>query len=76
MDSNAGMMITGTRWFLPNGSAAPTQDLNVPPAVLYIAMPFDSSDAGTYICSPNNMVNNPSRDTITLSSTGSEYLLI
>ena len=60
------MMITGTRWLLSNGNAAPTQDLNIPPAVLYIAMPFDSSDAGTYICSPNNMANDPSRDTIDL----------
>ena len=71
MDSD-GMMITGTRWLLSNENAAPTQNVNIPPAVLYIAMPFDSSDAGTYICSPNNMANNPSRDTITLS-TGSEY---
>ena len=67
------MMITGTRWLLPNGNAAPTRDLNIPTAVLYIAMPFDSSDAGTYICSPNNMANNPSKDTIDFS-TGSEYL--
>ena len=65
------MMITGTRWFLPNGSDAPTQNVNIPPAVLNITRPFDSSDAGTYICSPNNMVNDPSRNMITLS-TGSE----
>ena len=72
MDSN-GMMITGTRWLLSSGSSAPTQNVNIPPAVLYIASTFDNSDAGTYICSPNNMTNNPSRDTITLS-TGSEYV--
>ena len=72
MDIN-GMMITGTRWLLPNGNAAPTQDLNIPPAVLYIPRPFDSSDAGTYICSPNNIVNDSSNDTITLN-TGSEYV--
>ena len=71
MDSN-GMMITGTRWFLSNGNAAPTQNVSIPPAALYIASPFDSSVAGTYICSPNNMANNPFRDTIDLSSTGSE----
>ena len=71
MDSN-GMMITGTRWLLPDGTAAPTRDLNISPALLYINSPFDSSDAVTYICSPNNMTNNPSRDMITLS-TGSEY---
>ena len=71
MDVN-GMMISGTRWFLSNGSAGPTQNVNIPPAVLYIASPFDSSDAGTYICSPNSMADNPSRDTITLN-TGSEY---
>ena len=67
------MMITGSRWLLSNGNAAPTQNLYIPPAVLYIPMPFDSSGAGIYICSPNNMANNPSRDTITLS-TGSEYV--
>ena len=72
------MMITGTRWLLPNGNAAPTRDFNIPPAVLYIANSlvnryrFDSSDAGTYICSPNNMTNDPSRDMITLSI-GSKY---
>ena len=70
MDGN-GMMITGTRWLLSNGSSAPTRNVNILPAVLYIPQPFDSSDAGTYICSPNNMANDPSRDTITLS-TGSE----
>ena len=69
------MMITGTRWLLSNGSAAPTQDLYIPPAVLYIANQFYSSDAGTYICSPNNMANNPSRDTIDLIA-AREYLLI
>ena len=74
MDSN-GMMITGTRWLLSNGNAAPTQNVNITPAVLYIPQPFDSSDAGTYTCSPNNMVNDPSVDTITLSArTGSEYV--
>ena len=73
MDSN-GMMITGTRWLLSDGSAGPTRNnLNIHPAVLHIASPFDSSDAGTYICSSNNMANDPSRDTITLS-TGSEYV--
>ena len=73
MDNVNGMMITGTRWLLPNGNAAPTRDLNIPSAILYIAMPFNSSDAGTYICSPNNLANHPSRDMITLS-TGSEYV--
>ena len=67
------MMITGTRWLLSNGNAAPTRNLYIPPAVLYIAMPFDSSDAGTYICSTNNMVNGSSRDTITLNAE-SEYV--
>ena len=73
MDSN-GMMITGTTWLLSNGNAAPTQNFSIPPAVLYIPQPFNSSNAGTYICSPNNMADNPSRDTITLN-TGSEYVL-
>ena len=62
------MMITGTRWLLSNGNAAPTQNVYIPPAVLYIAMPFDSSDAGTYICSINNIVNDSPRDTITLNA--------
>ena len=69
-----GMMINGTRWLLPNGTSAPTQDSNIPPAVLLLANPFNNStDAGMYICSPNNMQNDPSRDTITLSA-GSEYV--
>ena len=62
-------------WLLSNGSSAPTQNLNIPPAVLYIADEFVSSDAGTYTCSANNMLNDPSRDTITLSA-GSEYVAI
>ena len=62
-------------WLFSNGSSAPTQNFNIPPAVLYIAPPFDSSDAGTYTCSPNNMLNDPSRDTITLNA-GSEYVAI
>ena len=74
MDDNA-MMITGTRWLLSDGTSAPTQNFNIPPAVLLIAYPFDDTDAGTYICSPNNMQNDPSRDTITLS-TGGECVFI
>ena len=67
------MMITGTRWLLSDGNSAPTQNFNIPPAVLLIAMPFDNSDAGTYICSPNDMQNDTSTDTITLSAE-SEYV--
>ena len=67
------MMITGTTWLFSNGISAPTQDLNIPYAVLLLPSPFVSSDAGRYTCSPNNNVNDPSRDTITLS-TGSEYV--
>ena len=76
MDDN-GMLITGTRWLLSNGNAAPapTQNFNITPAVLLIARLFDSNDAGTYICSPNNNQNDPSRDIIALS-TGSEYVAI
>ena len=83
MDSN-GMIITGTRWF-HNGSSVITQNarsssitapyqINTTPVTLYINAPFttDRSNTGTYVCSPNNMANDPSRDTITLS-TGSEY---
>ena len=71
MDSN-GIMITETRWL--NETVLPPRFVNIPPAVLYITMPFDSSDAGTYICSPNNMANDPSRDTIDLIA-ASEYVL-
>ena len=69
------MMITGTRWHLPNGTSAPTQNFNIPRAVLLIARPFDNTDAGTYICSPSNMQNDPSRGAISLS-TGGEYVAI
>ena len=69
------MMITGTRWLLSDGTSAPTQDLNIPPAVLLLPSPFDNTDAGTYICSPSNMQNDPSRDTIDLS-TGSMYSFV
>ena len=48
IDSN-GMMITGTRWLLANGNAAHTQNLNIPPVVLYIAMPFDNPDTLVHI---------------------------
>ena len=72
MDSN-GTMITGTRWLLISGNAASTRDLNIPPTVLYIACTFNAAiDAGTYICSPNSMTNNPSRDTVVLYA-GGEY---
>ena len=67
------MMITGTRWLLSDGNAAP-RNVSFPLTVLYITRPFDNNpDAGMYICSPTNMANDPSRDTITLS-TGSEYV--
>ena len=66
MDGNA-------RWLLSDGTSAPTQDLNIPPSVLLLPSPFVSSDANAYTCSPNNNVNNASRDMITLS-TGSEYV--
>ena len=86
MDSN-GMMITGTRWF-HNGSSIPTANaitssitdpyqINTTPVTLYIPSRFANSDAGTYICSPNNMANNPSRDTIMLTATNTgEYVAI
>ena len=66
MDGNA-------MWLFSNGTSAPTQNLNIPPAVLFLANQFVGSDAGTYTCSPNNMLNDSSRDTITLSA-GSEYV--
>ena len=77
------MMITGTRW-LHNGTAVPTRNaitssitapyqINATPITLYINSPFTTnrSHTGTYTCSPNNMANNPSGDTIFLS-VGSE----
>ena len=67
------MMIT-TRW-LSGGTSAPTQNFNIPPAVLLLSSPFDNNDAGTYTCSPNNMQNDPPSDRITLS-TGGEYVAI
>ena len=60
---------------MTNGSSAPTQNFNIPPAVLLLASPFNDDDDGTYICSASNMLNDPSRDTISLSL-GSEYVAI
>ena len=60
-------------WLLSDGNSAPTQNFNITPAVLYIADEFVSSDVGTYTCSSNNMLNDPSDDTITLNA-GSEYV--
>ena len=60
------------RWLLPNGNPAPTQNFNISPAVLYITGGFGNSNRGAYTCLPNNM-NDPSRDTITLSAR-SEYV--
>ena len=63
MDGNA-------MWLFFNRTSAPTQNLNIPPVVLLLAIPFDISNTGTYTCSPNNMRDDPSRDTITLSAAG------
>ena len=60
-------------WLLSNGNSAPIQNFNISPAVLFIADEFVSSNAGTYTCSPNNMLSDPSRDTITLNAR-SEYV--
>ena len=62
-------------WLFSNGNSAPTQNLNIPPVVLLLPSPFNDDDAGTYTCSANNMLNDPSRDTITLSA-ASEYVAI
>ena len=56
MDDN-GIMITGTRWLLFDGTSAPTQDFNIPPVVLFLPSPFNDTYAGTYICSPNKMIH-------------------
>ena len=77
------MKITGTRWF-HNGSSVTTQNarnssitapyqINTTPITLYINAPFTTnhSHTGTYICSPNNMANDTSRETIDLIA-GSE----
>ena len=62
-------------WLFSNGSSAPTQSFNIPPVVLLLASPFNDDDDGTYICSANNMLNDPSRDTISLILR-SEYVAI
>ena len=61
-------MIDGTRWILPSGTQAPSQNFTIPPAVLIITSGFSGSDNGTYVCSPNDMSNDPSRDVVELNA--------
>ena len=80
MDDN-GMITTGTSWF--RGSTLYTgtlNDTNLPtdaPSILLIPLPFTSSDAGTYTCSPVSTFTTmlPPGDSITLT-TGSKYITI
>ena len=79
MDDN-GMITTGTSWF--RGSTLYTgtlDDPNLPtdaPSILFIAMPFNNSVAGTYTCSPDSTFPNvPPGDSITLNAQG-EYIAI
>ena len=75
MDDNG--IITGTRWFLPNMSIVPTDNLNRPysigtaPSRLIIISPFTSADTGTYTCSPDDKFPTVSPgDSITLNAAG------
>ena len=70
-------IITGTRWFLPNMSIVPTDNLNRPystgtaPSRLIITGPFTSADTGTYTCSPDDTFPTVSlRDSFTLNTEG------
>ena len=78
------MMITGTRWFLPNGNLVEARDNQNPnrnpfyvagvPSRLIIAPSYSSTYDGTYTCSPNSTLpTGSSGDTITLNA-GSEYV--
>ena len=60
---------TGGVWFLPGPGSPTIGNFTIPPVVLLIASPFNSSNNGTYICSPTNDRNHQSRDTITLTAT-------
>ena len=72
------MITTGTSWF--HGSTLYTGTINDPnlptdaPSILLIPVPFTSSDAGTYTCSPNSTFPTiPPGDNITLYAQG-EYI--
>ena len=75
------MITTGTSWF--RGSTLYTgtlNDTNLPtdaPSILLIPLPFNSSVAGTYICSPVSTFTTmlPPGDAITLTTSG-EYIAI
>ena len=74
------MIITGTSWFHGGVSVTTTMnDQNLPtgaPSILLIDMPFDSTDSGTYTCSPDSVFPTaPPGDNITLS-TGGWYIVI
>ena len=75
-----GMITTGTSWFHNGASTTITlDDPNLPTNthnILFIAAPFDSSDSGTYTCSPiTTFPTTPPGDVITLNA-GSECITI
>ena len=74
------MIITGTSWFHDGVTVNDTvNDPNLPtgaPSILRINRPFESTDSGTYTCSPDSIFPTaPPGDNITLS-TGGWYIAI
>jgi len=74
MDGN-GTIITGTSWFRNGVSVTGTANLPTDaPNILLIAMPFNSTNAGTYTCSPDSIFPTiPPGDNVTLNA-GSKYI--
>ena len=75
-----GMILTGTRWFLPNGNlvsdgsqAGPYYESSAP-GTLRIMM-FTDSYTGDYTCSPASTSSAvPGRDVITINAGTGEYI--
>ena len=75
------MILSGTRWFLPNGSLVAEGSQDGPyyessaPGTLVIMSAFSSSYAGTYTCSPSAVFPTiPPGVNITLISRSGEYI--
>ena len=74
------MIINGTSWFhngtLFTGTLVDTNLPNDAPSILRIASGFNSTNGGTYTCSPNSTLPTiPPGDNITLT-TGGEYIAV
>ena len=76
------MILTGTRWFLPNGSLVNEGSQLGPyyessaPGTLRI-MRFTDSYTGTYTCSPTSTSSAvPPGDTITINAGPGEYITV